>query len=183
MKKKKIRTKKFASDCQLWIRVFNTLFFQKSPLISGSFCGSFAENDLQRKASKIRIRLSALDPRLQHTATRCNTLQHTATRCSALQLQCTATHCSTLQHIQTLVTQAWTRAFNTSATRKEKNGTHVRLLHSSGSASSTHCNTLRRTATHRGALQHNAEHTADLQTHAILSHSSGSASSTPLLRA
>ena len=80
-------------------------------------------------------------------STYCINLQHTATHCN--------THCNTLQHtVQHLPThvagsyRSWIRVFNAFVHEKEKRKTIVTLSHSSRSASSTHCNTLRRTAPH-----------------------------------
>jgi len=111
MKKKK----KIASDCQLWIRIFNTLQY------AAVHC-----NTLQHTATRTDSCHTALDPRLQrlcyaHEKKKryarqivtqlwirvFNTLQHTAAHCNTLQ--------HTLQHLQT----------------------HEILSHSSGSASST----------------------------------------------
>jgi len=85
--------------------------------------------------------------RLQHTATRCNTLQHAATHCNMLQR-----HCNTLQHIHTH-THTHHNTLQHSVTHSitlHRTATRVTLSTPSMCTlcqTATHCNTLQSTAT------------------------------------
>ena len=107
--------------------------------------------------------------RLQHAATRCNTLQHTATHCNTMQHN--ATYCNTLQHLAThwsmwhLCKELLVLLLQSGASIRcvcntlPHTATHCNILQHAA----THCNALQRTATHYNALQRTATHCNRLQ--------------------